>query len=74
MEKVCLVDSMDELMNKGDKEAQDDEEIFDEYVKIKQVQKNDDTNKQGDGFNELNNLMEKRDFGKFANDDSKIIR
>lgn len=63
---------MDELMNDGDKEAQDDEEIFDEYIKIKQTQ-NEDEVKQGDAFNELNNLMEKRDFGKF-NEDSRFIR
>ena len=71
---VSLKDSIDELMNDEDKEAQDDEEIFDEYVKIKQVQKEDENLKTGDGFNELTNLMEKRDFGKFNNDDSWLIR
>ena len=61
-------------MNDGDKEAQDDEEIFDEYAKAKKVQKEEEPAKQPDTFNEFTNLMEKRDFGKFANDESKLIR
>lgn len=54
---------MDELMNEGEKDAQDDEEIFDEYARIKQPLNEEEAKQQGDAFNEFNNLLNNREYG-----------
>ena len=59
---------MDELVNKADKNQVNDEELIDDYNRLKEGNEQNKTDKLA----EFNQLLEKRDYTRFNGENCKI--